>query len=444
MTGFTPTQLHKSASTLSDSQESRLLIIDDDADLRALLLRKFRAEGFHVDEASSVHMATERLYEAAYDLIILDLMMVPESGYVLFDFLKSDPKFKWIPLIVLSGHQDLDEKVKCLELGADDYVTKPFQFRELKARVGRMLTRAREYEHIAFRDALTGVYNRRYFDNYLAVELQKIQRTHASSTLVLLDIDRFKGVNDTYGHPIGDLVLQGMAHLLKENLRQSDFVARFGGEEFVIMLGGASEREAMRVMNELLGKVREHVMAHVEDQQIRITFSGGLAAWEPGVSRAEWISRADQMLYAAKQAGRNQCAGWSQRGSSDTPEEASEAGVPQRLPLVLVVDESKMMHAILTAKLAELSLQTVSVTQREAAIAFVQEHEVDLCIMDASVPNLRSLSKRKNIKIFAITDHAQEKERLAAGFTADERMAKPFSLVELEMRLKKLMFVDNG
>jgi len=215
------------------------------------------------------------------------------------------------------------------------------------------------------------------------------------------------------------------------------------------MLGGATEEEAKRMMNELLGKVRDHVMAHVGDQQIRITFSAGLAAWEPGVSRSEWISRADQMLYAAKQAGRNQCAGWSERSSGTEPGPGvglglGEAGAPHRLPLVLVVDESKMMHAILTAKLAELSLQAVSVTQGEAAIAFVQEHEVDLCILDAAVANLRSLSKKKDIKIFAITDHAQEKERLAAGFAADERMAKPFSLVELEMRLKKLMFVENG
>ena len=119
-----------------------ILIVDDDADLRALVKRKFSSVNYHVEEASSVSKAKKMLYEQNYDLIILDLMMIPESGYALFEFLKNDQKFKWIPIIILSGKDDIDDKVKCLKLGADDYITKPFNTKEIIARVDRLLTRS--------------------------------------------------------------------------------------------------------------------------------------------------------------------------------------------------------------------------------------------------------------------------------------------------------------
>lgn len=294
-----------------ESQKGHLLIVDDDSDLRAVVERKFTSVGFRVDEAENVSIAKKMLYEASYDLIILDLNMVPESGYVLFDFLKNDLTFKWIPLIVLSGEDDVEEKVKCLDLGADDYVTKPFKFKELKARVCRLLTRAKEFEQMAFRDALTDVYNRRYFENHITVQLQKIKWTDEQMTLALLDIDKFKSINDTYGHPVGDMVLQGFAHLIKENLREFDFIARFGGEEFIILFNKTSEKTALKIVEQMLNNIRSHPLTKVDEAEIFITFSAGIAAWQKGLTKQEWIERSDQLLYQAKQAGRNRCMTWS-------------------------------------------------------------------------------------------------------------------------------------
>ncbi|NHN35599.1 GGDEF domain-containing response regulator [Paenibacillus agricola] len=291
------------------SSVDRLLIIDDDADLRNLLLKRFRQSDLEIDEASDVATAKRKLYEHTYDLIILDLVMYPESGYTLFELLKEDVKLKWIPLIVLSGSNDIEDKVKCLELGADDYVTKPFQFKELKARVSRLLSRARQFEQLAFRDPLTGIYNRRYFNNHLSVELQRVQRYPSSVSLALLDIDRFKSINDKFGHPVGDQVLKGLTKLLKANLCQTDLLARYGGEEFIVLLLDTKASEASIVIDEILQKLRILPFSYT-DQIPAFTFSAGIAQWEPGLNETEWIHRADQQLYEAKQKGRNKVLIW--------------------------------------------------------------------------------------------------------------------------------------
>ena len=127
-----------------------LLLIDDDHALRSYLLGKFGLAGYQVHDAADVETAKRKLHENQnhYDAILLDLMMYPQSGYELFEFLKEDPTLKWIPLIVLSGREDIEDKVRCLQLGADDYVTKPFHYEELEARINRLLQRSKQFEQI--------------------------------------------------------------------------------------------------------------------------------------------------------------------------------------------------------------------------------------------------------------------------------------------------------
>jgi two-component system cell cycle response regulator len=288
----------------------RLLLIDDDEDLRNLLLKRFQQTEVIVDQASDVPSAKKKLYENTYDIIILDLVMYPESGYTLFAMLKSDPKLKWVPLIVLSGSSEIEDKVKCFELGADDYVTKPFQFKELNARVRRILARSRQFDQLAFRDPLTGVYNRRYFDNQLAAELQRVARIPTAMSLAILDIDRFKSINDTYGHPVGDQVLQALSRLLQTNLREIDLLARYGGEEFAVLLFDTAEREAKSVMEGLQHKLKMLSLAQAGEQDISVTFSAGIAEWTPELSGAQWMERADLLLYQAKHAGRDTVLAW--------------------------------------------------------------------------------------------------------------------------------------
>ncbi|WP_223070503.1 diguanylate cyclase [Paenibacillus caui] len=298
------------------SANSRIILVDDDEDLRQLIIHKFKHSQLIIDQAGSVQKAKEMLYENHYELILLDLMMEPESGYKLFEFVKNDPKLKWVPLIVLSGSDDIDDKVRCLSMGADDYVTKPFHYKELNARVQRILARSKQFEQMAFCDALTGLYNRRYFYNQLVIEMERNQRYPVPISLALVDIDYFKQINDTYGHPVGDQVLQRLSCVLKQNLRQSDLVARYGGEEFVVLLTNTTEEQAATIMNGVLEKVRKVCFAKAGTEDVRITFSSGIAHLSPDLKVQEWIKRTDSVMYQAKEYGRNRVMTWNELASA--------------------------------------------------------------------------------------------------------------------------------
>jgi diguanylate cyclase (GGDEF)-like protein len=287
------------------SMPGRLLLIDDDALLLSYLAEQFRVFGYEVDEAQNVADAIRKLYDKPYDLLLLDLMMYPQSGYEMFKFLKEDPTMRWIPLIVLSGREDLKDKVRCLRSGADDYVTKPFQFAELEARVYNVISRAKQFESMAFRDGLTGVFNRRYFDHQLLLELEWALRDEEKISLAFIDIDNFKAINDSYGHQTGDLVLQGLAQILQTNLRSTDLLARYGGEEFVVLMPRTDGQEAKDVIERVLEVVRNATVANISDHQFRITFSSGVAEWEPGMTHEQMLRSADEAMYQAKQEGRN-------------------------------------------------------------------------------------------------------------------------------------------
>ncbi|NEW08152.1 response regulator [Paenibacillus sp. SYP-B3998] len=442
-------QQSPSGGSLLGTLKSRLLLVDDDEVLRSYLTRRLQLDDCVVDEAADVESAVKLLREHTYDLVTLDLMMHPQSGYELFEFLKEDPTLKWLPLIVLSGRNDLHDKVRCFHLGADDYVTKPFQYEELAARIYGLLKRTKNFEQLAFRDPLTGVFNRRYFDLQIGLELQRIERYPAPISLVFIDIDRFKRINDGFGHHVGDLVLQGLAHLLQVNLRATDLLARFGGEEFVIALPNTTAAQAMRIVQHILDKARQNPVAQYEGKPFFVTFSAGVAEWQAGQSVAEWISKADDGMYQAKQQGRNRVVG-TQDDISTTPSSngASSADKKKRL---LIVDDDSILRAILTSQLEHLPITITHASNGEEAYRLLEESSYDACILDGMMPKvdgfhlLEKLKKNPSMaqgdmKILMLSAKKKEDD-LVRGFQmgADDYMTKPFSLVELEIRVKRLM-----
>lgn len=426
---------------------SRILLIDDDQVLLNYLKGRLELTGYQVDEADLVNLAVKKLQSRSYDVIILDLMMYPQSGYDLFHFVKDDPKFKWIPIIVLSGRDQVDDKVRCLHLGADDYVTKPFHFEELEARICNLLNRVKFFEQMAFRDALTGVYNRRYFDHEIQMEMQRTQRYGKSISLAFIDIDNFKLVNDHHGHQVGDLVLQGLAHILQQQMRNTDILARYGGEEFVIIFPETMESQAVDVLNRIIKLVRDQPIIQNEGLDFYITISAGLAEWKKGMSGSDWIQLADEALYKAKQKGRDQVV-----LSTGKPESAKlELGNMRKQ--VLIADDDSSIRSLLISILQKMPVDILEVADGIEAWKILQSHDIDLCILDGVMPKedgfsllkkLRENASLRYIKVMMLSAR-KNMEDLQKGFElgADEYISKPFSLVELEVRIKRMLGMLN-
>ncbi|MFS0727967.1 diguanylate cyclase [Paenibacillus sp. 1P07SE] len=423
---------------------SRLLIIDDEDALRSYLFRRLELDDYVVTEASTVQAAKQLLHEAHFDLVILDLMMYPHSGYDLFEFLKEDPTLKWLPLIVLSGRQDLEDKMQCLYLGADDYVTKPFQYEELAARIYSLLTRSKTYEQMAFRDPLTGVYNRRYIDHQIQSELQRIQRYPTPISIAFIDIDYFKRINDSYGHAVGDHVLQGLASLLNHQSRVTDLIARYGGEEFVILMPGTTEIEAEKLLSKLREIVHQQPVAKVNGQSFHVTFSAGIAQWQATMTAESWVQTADEAMYKAKKSGRDQIV-IGKEGAE--PPEASEA----HQKTLLIADDDEILRNILVTNLSHLPVKILQASDGEQALHLLQTHVIDVCILDGVMPKLDGfalLQKYKEsmdersvpTKVIMLSGRRKEDDVVRGLLLgAAEYMAKPFSIVELELRVTRML-----
>jgi diguanylate cyclase (GGDEF)-like protein len=347
---------------------------------------------------------------------------------------------------VLSGENDLQDKVRCLQLGADDFVTKPFQYEELVARIYSLLRRTKIFAQMAFRDPLTGIFNRRYFDNQMQLELKRIDRFPAPISLAFIDIDRFKHVNDTFGHSIGDLVLQAMAHTLQENVRSTDLVARFGGEEFVIIFPNTTGHQAATLIQAIINKIRRTPITEHEGQAFNITFSAGIAQWQPGSDVQKWIQTADETMYKAKEQGRNRCLVYDH-----SMEETLIDIVRKR---ILIVDDDRMIRAILMSKLAHLPVDLMEAIDGEEGLQILENEVIDLCILDAIMPKidgfsllqaLRDHKKPLNefMKVIMLSGRINEEDIARSRILgADDYIAKPFSMIELESIVKKMLEIE--
>jgi len=289
-----------------------VLVIDDSRDIHDILYVRLKPEDVALHCAMDAHDGLAKARDLLPDLILLDIDMPGMSGLELCQKLKSDAATASVPIIFLTGSTDLDCKVQGFDLGAVDYVTKPFQPAELRARVRAALRTKRYHDLLSRRaqiDGLTGLWNRAYFDRRLDEETAAVQRYGRKLSLVLLDVDHFKRVNDTHGHPFGDRVLQLVGEAMHRALRTVDAPCRYGGEEFAVVLTQTDLAGAMIVAERLRAAVAGLGLAH-RGTPVPVTASCGVAAGElvsptSRCSSALLVEMADEALYAAKQAGRD-------------------------------------------------------------------------------------------------------------------------------------------
>jgi len=295
-----------------------ILIIDDSGVAREMLRDVLERSGLFEELLESVngHEALACLEERDVDIILCDLKMPGMDGFQLLAELKKRQKLQEIPVIMLTGAEDRDQKIAGLERGASDYVTKPFDPGELIARVkvqlkikslqDRLRESNRMLQQLSLTDPLTGLANRRFFVDALDKAFKRSLTDESFLSLAILDLDYFKLVNDTYGHQAGDEVLIQVANLLRQNLRPFDIVARYGGEEFAILLPQTDLRTALAITERLRFRVGK--ISFTEDlQDLAISASIGLASLPlpDGGTIEKFLRAADDALYQAKHNGRN-------------------------------------------------------------------------------------------------------------------------------------------
>jgi two-component system, cell cycle response regulator len=293
---------------VKEGTKQRVLVIDDSVAIHELLDVRFRSEEIELEHAFGPEEGLLRAVESLPDLVLLDVDMPEISGFEVCQRLKADPRTSHLPIIFLTAADQLYTKVQGFDLGAVDYVTKPFQGAELRARVRAALRTKRYLDLLASRaqvDGLTALWNRAHFDRRLAEDVAIAQRGGTPVGLVLLDVDHFKAINDKHGHPFGDVVLQRIAEIVSASVRDVDAACRFGGEEFACILLGTGADVAALVADRIRGRIAETIFTF-DRQAIRVTASFGVAATDEGpTTPAQLISEADRALYAAKRGGRN-------------------------------------------------------------------------------------------------------------------------------------------
>lgn len=318
----TPGETGAAAPTQTASR-SRILIVDDHEDNIEVLRVRLDSWGYATDAAYNGADALAIVQATPPDLILLDVMMPEMDGNEVARRIKANTALPFIPIIMQTALDSTEDKVEGLEAGADDYITKPIDFAELRARLRSMLRIKRLQEALEERekelleanrqltymsqtDGLTGLDNRRHLNERLEEMFQHAQRLNEPFSCVMCDLDKFKSVNDTYGHQAGDEILKQMSDILRDEAREIDRVGRYGGEEFLLLLPGTVLDAAVTFAERVRKRIERHTFTF-DGGTLQRTASFGVSGWpHPIIYECDGLLRAaDDALYVAKETGRN-------------------------------------------------------------------------------------------------------------------------------------------
>lgn len=299
-----------------ESENDTILVIDDHPSNLEVLVSFLKDQNFTIRIAENGEWALQVLETFQPDVIILDVMMPGMDGFETCRKIKSNKETASIPVIFMTALGSVKDKVSGFEAGGVDYITKPFQHVEVLARINahiklkkqriQLEQQAELLKVISVTDDLTGLFNRRHMNTVLKREFERCLRYNTDLSCLLIDLDYFKKVNDTYGHGFGDIVLRDFSQSLANSIRTTDYAFRYGGEEFLILLPQTDINGAV--------KIGENIRERTENNRIEsgaisvsVTFSGGLSSFHkhhPATSK-EMLAFSDNALYASKKAGRN-------------------------------------------------------------------------------------------------------------------------------------------
>ncbi|WP_336365792.1 diguanylate cyclase [Marinobacter sp. C2H3] len=281
----------------------KVLVLDDSRAQAKYMETVLRKAGMTAHIITDPMQIIHALDEFSPEIIILDMYMPGCTGMEIARVIRQQDRFHSVPIIYLSAEEDVTKQLHAMSLGGDDFLTKPIDPKHLIATIHNRGRRARSLLALMIRDSLTGLYNHTHTLHLLDQEIVRARQKDQPLCFAMIDIDYFKKVNDTFGHPIGDRILRSLSMFLKQRLRKTDHIGRYGGEEFAIILPNTRVSDARNVLNDIRERFSE-LQQPAGDREFNVTFSCGVADWQGETSQA-LCERADRALYASKAEGRN-------------------------------------------------------------------------------------------------------------------------------------------
>ncbi len=313
-----------------EQKKGRILVVDDEQSLRIILSQVLTEEGYEVTVAQNGEEGLELFQQDPFPVVFTDIVMGNMNGLELLQAIKQISSETQV--VIITSHASLDTSITALRAGAYDYLVKPFDdldmisnvadraveklhlikenkrlLEELKVKNDQLMAANIALKELAVRDGLTGLYNHRYFQEALTVEVLRCNRHDRGFSLIFLDVDKFKTYNDINGHPAGDVALKSIGHLIGSRLRGSDILCRYGGEEFAIILPETSKELTCKIGEEIRKQIEAHPFEGEASQPGgNLTISLGIAAYDDdGRDGSTLMETVDKRLYKAKADGRN-------------------------------------------------------------------------------------------------------------------------------------------
>lgn len=428
-------EVMRRVASSSPEDAATILIVEDDPDIFRLLEPKLSGPNRRVVTAGTSTAATELLAASDVDLILLDLMLPDEDGRNLLARLRGNPRYTAIPIIVISAREGSQPKTECYALGADEYFEKPIALDALSAAVATKLLRAGEISREGRLDPLTGLLNRAGVSIAFERAQALAQRAGYPLSLALADLDGLKRINDTHGHALGDEVLRRVAGVLTGTLRRSDRIARWGGDEFVVLFPDGNPAGAALAMEKVHRALSCETFGN-GGLPLRVGFSAGVTEVGRRANLDNVVANADRLLYRAKEAGGHRVV------TSDRRPRALKKRV-------LLADGDAATAALIEEHFRAAKLEVVHCGDGPSALARALAGDVDLAIFDVATPGMSGLELLEQLRqtavhaetpIILLTAEDDEEQVLQAfDLGADDYMVKPFSPLELRARSCRLL-----
>jgi two-component system cell cycle response regulator len=427
--------------------QNDILLIDDDVELVAYLKESLEKQNYYVSIALSAERGLKIFYETRPDLILLDILLPDISGIEVLSQIIGKAKKERIPIIIISGEYSKSTQMHAYSLGVMDFIPKPVDIDLFLVLIKNRFQLKKEWQESIIVDDLTGAFNRKHFNQVMKQLIGDFKRTNRVFTLALIDLDYFKRINDTYGHLIGDEVLQVFSELVQNSIRMEDTFCRYGGEEFAVFFPHTDAASAMLVVQRIQERFATTDFL-AKNETFNVTISSGISEVTEAENIADnLVEEADQALYASKHAGRNQTTLYSNHLSSSKQHSILN---------VIIVDDDALIRRIVTSQLAAwepVNIGEVKISSFANGLDFLQSdwYSVDekyIILLDGVMPDLdgvevleriRKRYPEVNILVIMLTGRNNQADIVhALQMGADDYVVKPVHMPELLSRMERL------